>query len=452
MHLRIIHLMVFAAILGASVSCTTPNRGTEPDTSSPLGESRWTQPQDGAFVVDKTWWAAMNDPALDELIEQAIGENIDLALLVDRTRSAEIELFGAKADKWPKLNATAGYTAVFSDNFDTDGFSIGAGLGWELDIWGRLSEKQESELLAYRATEADWRAGYLQVVGGICRTVVFIRQLDEQQQLHDETLRVSREILALFEQRQVAGLETSDVVATQRAEVLRLESQMREIESRRKLLLNELALLSGKEPGTVQVAVSPLRSTMKQLPLPGEIQANLLTRRPDLVAAELRVKSAYRMQESMRAARWPQVGIGVTSMTDPSSFYSSQWVALITPKISFPALDPQTKVRLKLSEVELEAAQKEYKQSVLLAVSEVAEAMIELGRHEAQQAIEAKRLAEYSAIRGAVKDRVDAGVATRIDLLGAKLNVMAVQQRRLDLYAQVLLDQIALHNALGGGW
>ncbi|UCD52407.1 MAG: TolC family protein [Phycisphaerales bacterium] len=432
--------------------CTTPNRAPEPSTDDPIGPSRWTGPQDGAFVVQKAWWKAMGDPVLDRLIVEATSQNLDLTLLVDRTRRAEIELTGAKADQWPKLSATGGYTAVYTESIDLDNYAIGAGLGWELDIWGRLRDKKGAQLLEYQATEADWRAGYLLVVGGVSRTYIFLRQLDEQQQLHEQTITVARGMLDLYQQQQAAGVAASDAVARQQAEVLRLESQLEEMAGRRKLLLNELALLSGKEPGTVTMEPADLRNTMRPIVLPEQIQANLLQRRPDLVAAELRVKSAYRMQESMRAARWPQVPIGVGTSTDPASLFASQWVALITPQISFPSLDPQTKVRLQLSEVDLESAQKQYKQAVLEAINEVASAMVTLRQHEVQLANEAKRLDQFEAIRETVRRRVDAGVSNRVELLGAELNQLAVQQRQLDLYGQLLLDQVNLHNALGGGW
>lgn len=445
-------LLISVVTVLAFTGCSTPNRAPEPNTEGPIGPSKWTTPQNGTFVVQKEWWTAMGDPVLDGLIEEATRQNLDLALLVNRLRRAQIELTGAKADQWPKLNASAGYTAVYTESVDLDGYSLGAGLGWELDIWGRLSEKKEAELLEYQATEADWRAGYLYVVSGISRTYIFIRQLDEQHQLHQQTLDVAGKMLALLQQQVTAGVGTSDAVARQRAEVLRLGSQMREIDGRRRLLLNELSLILGKEPGTVAIAPADLRGTLTPVKLPDEIQANLLQRRPDLVAAELRVQSAYRMQESMRAARWPQVSLGVATATDPASVFASQWVGLITPRISFPSLDPQTMTRLNLSEANLEAVQTQYKQAVLKAVNEVASSMVTLAQHQDQLADEAARIDEYQSIRASVKARVDAGVATQAELLGADLNLLAVNQRQLDLYGQLLLDQINLHGALGGGW
>ena len=315
-----------------------------------------------------------------------------------------------------------------------------------------MSEKKEAQFLAYQATEADWRAGYLFVVSGVSRTYVFIRQLDEQQQLHQETLKIARQMLTLLQQQVEAGVANTDAVARQRAEIIRLESQLEEIVARRKLLLNELALILGKEPGTVTIEPADLQNTLKRITLPAAIEANLLQRRPDLVAAELRVKSAYRMQESMRAARWPQVSIGMGTSTDPASLYASQWVGLIAPRISFPSLDPQTKVRLNLSEVDLESAQTEYKQAVLEAINEVASAMVNLSQHETQSANEAKRREQFQAMWKNAKVRLDTGLTNRVELLGAELDLLAVSQRQLDLYAQLLLDQINVHNALGGGW
>jgi multidrug efflux system outer membrane protein len=444
--------LVFLTAVLCLTACRTPTRGLEPDTGDPIGSSKWTQAQDGSFVVDKNWWAALGDPVLNGLIDEAITNNLDLALMLDRVTRAEIELFGAKADQWPKLSASAGYTDVYSENFDSSGYTVGAGLSWEMDVWGRLKDKQEAEFLAYQATEADYRAGYLQVVGGMSRTYIFLRTLDEQRQLHTQTLGISRDLLNLLTIRQESGVSTSDELARQRAEIFRLESQLEEIDSRRKLLLSQLALLLGKEPGTVALEPAALQETLGLFDMPDEVQADLLTRRPDLVAAELRVKSAYQMQESTRAARWPQVSIGVSTALDPASAFSSQWIALISPQISFPVLDPQTLVDLKLSEVDLQSVQTQYKQAVLTAIDEVASSMVELSRYNRQRELEQKRYAEYLLMRKAVEIRVEAGTNSKIDLLGSKLNVIAVQQSQLDLYAEVLLSQVEVHNALGGGW
>jgi multidrug efflux system outer membrane protein len=449
---RISNLLVFIAVVLCLTACKTLTRAPEPDTGAPIGSSKWTQAQEGSFVIDKTWWAALGDPVLNELIAEAITNNLDLVLLLDRVSRAEIELFGAKADKWPKLSATAGYTDIRGEDFDSSGYSMGGGLNWELDVWGRLKDKQEAEFLEYQATEADYRAGYLQVVGGITRTYIFLRQLDEQRQLHTQTLGISRDLLNLLTIRQEAGVSTSDELARQRAEILRLESQLEEIESRRKLLLSQLALLLGKEPGTVSFEPAALQETLSLFDMPDEVQADLLTRRPDLVAAELRVKSAYQMQESTRAARWPQVSIGVSAAIDPASSFASQWVSMIAPKISFPVLDPQTLVDLKLSEVDLQSVQTQYKQAVLTAIDEVASSMVQLSRYNRQRELEQKRYGEYLLMRKAVEIRVGAGTNSKIDLLDSKLDVIAVQQRQLDLYAEVLLSQVEVYNALGGGW
>jgi len=418
----------------------------------PVKSSQWTTPQDGSFVVEKAWWTAMGDPMLDSLIEDATSQNLDLGLLIDRMRQAEIKLKGAKADQWPKLSATAGYRALFIEDFDTDSYSLGTGLGWEVDVWGRLKARKQAQRLEYKATEADWRAGYLVVVGGVSRTYLFIRQLDEQHNLHQDTLWIAQEMLTLYEQQQAAGVGTADTVSKQRADIIRLESQLQDINARRQLLLNELALILGREPGSVSIEPADLQDTVQLIAFPDQIQANLLQRRPDLIAAELRVKSAYHLQESTRAARWPQVTIGATGSTFSTAFLGSQWIAMIVPQIAFPNLDPQTKIRLQLSEVNLEASQKQYKKAVLKAINEVAGVVVTLSQHETQLTNEAKRLSEYRSSRSAVKGRVDAGVANRVELLGADLNLLAVKQRQLDLYTQLLLDQVNLHNALGGGW
>lgn len=447
-------MAIFVLLLSSCTQIGKPYEDVQKETVDQLqnqfADSKWVKPQSGDFAIKKDWWKAMGDPELDRIIDESISKNLDMALLVNRVRSAEIELKGAQVDEWPTLSATASYTNVTGDDFNSEGTAIGAGLSWEADLWGRLSQKKQAQLEEYRATEADWRAGYLMVVNGVAKSYITIRRLDEQSALHNKSLEYANEILLLYKIQQEAGLVASDTVATQQAEIHRLEGQLKEITRIRQLVVNELALLSGASAEALKLEPANLRSNINPVDLPETIAADLLIRRPDVVAAELRVKSAYSLQESTRAARWPKVSIGVFGQQ--SSSMSSSWIGLILPKISFPALDPQTKIRLQLSEEALLAARNSYKKTVLSAIREAADSVVNLNRHQEQLDDEKKRMEQLEVARKAVNDRVVAGLATKVELLLEELKLLAADQRQLDLYTQILIDQTQLHSALGGGW
>ena len=423
-------------------------------------DSKWVKPPGGEFVIKRDWWQAMGDPALDQLIGQATTDNIDLKVLVGRVGKAELELTGAKSDQWPKLSATGGYsdtrTMRYSQTTDTvkREFFVGTGLSWELDLWGKLEQKKEAQWAAYQASEADWRACYLTLIAGLTNAYFSARQLDEQRQLHHQAIATAEEVLKLYRRRQQEGVESGESINNQQAEILRLKRELNELDRQRQVTVNELAFLLGKPAGNFSLPDAALRRNVKLIGFPKELNANLLERRPDIVAAELRVRQAYHLQEASRAARMPSVSIGLNiDMANAAmSALAQNWTATIMPSITFPFLDPNTTVQLKLSEADVQEGCEYYKKTVLNAIKEVENALINLRSHLEQLDLEQQRAAELQTAREKVQVRLKEGVISQLEVFENERSLLDANQKGLELYATVLQDTVTLYNALGGGW
>ena len=448
------------ALLAACATGTT----TTPETTAEARErvrgmdaaGRWTRP-DAASVVQPEWWQVFGDPLLTDLIQQAIAENIDLRILTYRIEQAELGVKTARQGGMPKFSADIGGNASFQKlgglSSTTREYSAGVNVSWEADIWGKLRQQRAATQGEVRASEGDWRAGYLLLVHDVAASYFQLRTLEEQAAIERRALGWANEALKVYERQLANRLITRDIPAAQQAEVLRLERELEELRRQREIEVNNLAVLLGKMPGAFALEPATLRGRVKLPVVDTGVSANLLERRPDVVAADERLSAAYRLKESRRAARLPSITIGASggasaaSLANPVAFFGS-----FVPRISFPALDPQTKIDVKLSEVDLKEARDRYTQTVLRAVQEAENAIIDLRSRHTQLDTERQRRELLERTMQDVDKRLKAGMATRLEALEASRSLLLTEQAELQLYSFALLDTVRLYNSLGGGW
>ncbi len=416
---------------------------------------RWTRP-DAATVVEPEWWRVFGDEVFSGLIADAIAGNIDLRILTYRIEQAELGLRSARQQGMPQFSADIGGNASFQSlgglSQTTKQYEGGVQVAWETDIWGRLRQQKAASAAEVRASEADWRAGYLFLVQAVASSYFELRTLEEQQAIHTRALGWANEALQVYQRQLDNRLITRDITTAQKAEVLRLEREMEELRRQREIELNNLAVLVGKLPGTFALEPSTLRDRARPPEIDTGVTANLLERRPDVVAADERLSAAYRITEVRRAARLPSLSLGVSSggsggFSNPTNFLTS-----FLPRINFPALNPQTKIDLKISEVDLKEARDRYTQTVLRAVQEAENAIIDLRSRRVQLAFERERRELLEGSMTDVDTRLKAGMATRLEVLEVSRSLLLAEQQELQLYSFALLDSVRLYNSLGGGW
>ena len=200
--------------------------------------------------------------------------------------------------------------------------------------------------------------------------------------------------------------------------------------------------------------VKNLQESLKPLVFPKDINANLLERRPDVIAAELRVQKDYQMSESTRAARMPSITLGLSGdlANESLSLLTQGWTAAIVPKISFPALDPQTKINVEKQDINLEMTKKQYKDTVIKAIAEVETALINRQSRLKRMNLEKARLKELEEadVKNALS--LKAGVISTLERIQFQQQLISSRQQILNFYSQELQDTVAIFTALGGGW
>ena len=294
----------------------------------------------------------------------------------------------------------------------------------------------------------------MQIVYQVSVAYFSLREYDELLELHHDALDISDKLYKYYKDRFELGLESDELFLAQEAENLRLKGNIKDLERLRQLQQNTLATLLGEVPGNFKMKPKTLSDAVSLIEPPQVLNANILERRPDLIAAELRIKSAWNYKEAARAAHLPDLSIDLRaqSSSDAISSLFSNWVVGIMPSISFPILDPTLDAKEEVARVKFKNAQDLYRKAVSSAVGEVENTIINLQKFEERRDLEIKRLERLLAAQKKSEIRLENGLITQLELLQYQREVLAAREDVLNLKMQLLSETITLYNALGGPW
>jgi multidrug efflux system outer membrane protein len=435
----------------------TPAKASWSDTGGPVVS---TCPDCGApmLIIDTIqpdWWTAFGDRYLDQLIERAISGNIDIKILAARTGVAKAAISQAKAGLLPTVTGGEG-----TDTFKVTGspqstkYSAGVEASWELDVWGKVRKGVDAQEAEYKASEADWRAGYLTLVSDVGSAYFQIRQFDEQIDRQRETIERGQQILDIYEGLYQEGLIPHTQVLQQQAEINRLQNELLDLQRLRKLTENGLATLVGMPADTMDVPKAPLRTSVEPVAVPAGLPSDLLSRRPDIIAAEYRVLRAYNLQGQARLAQLPSLSL--TGRSGNASFALLDLLDTTTlglsSLLSFPIFDPNVGAQIKVSEAQRQVVEEEYRRTVINAFEEVENALTNLGAHKAQKEELLERQERLNTVADQVYAQLEEGLVSQLEVFEVERSLLDAEQQMLANHWQILSDTIALYKALGGGW
>lgn len=447
--LRPSHGVLLAAALPAlAVACgAAPATVGEPPVEAPAEFSAT-----GNVAIDSRWWTSFDDPVLDEAIEAALSNNLDLLTAAERVEAAHTVIDVRRAGRMPTAGAIGRSSyGVPAQNGPPWAASVGLQAGYEVDLWGRVGAAVSAEQLRAEATATDYQAAAIGIAAEITTTWVRLGAAAESLALYDEQLANNRTVLEMLERRFSLGSVAAADVLRQR-ELVEATLQEREVvEADIEVLANQLSLLMGHAPGEDTPRPHALLS-MPALPHTG-LSADLLNRRPDVHSAFLRLQAADRDVASALAARYPQLNLsaGITSGGPAAEGIFREWALALAGDV-FAPLFQGGRIRAEIDRAEaLERAQLyAYGQTMLVALREVEDALIR-GRREEQRIVrlEARlELATESAAR--LETRYLNGTASYLDVLSATNDLQRLSRSIVAARLSNVEQRIALYRALAG--
>lgn len=449
-------LLPFAAMLVCACADVSMKPYQRPDSPAKTGWAGTTSPPAAPGVlIEQDWWKGFRDPELDGLVIRALRDNADLRILAARTKVAGAQIDEARAGALPTLDAGAGasFEKSTGQKFSKQ-FSLGTQVSWDIDVWGQVAKGAEAQTAEFRATEADWRAGYLTLASDVATTYFQILQFDEQIDRQQKTLDKNKQILATYDAMQKQGLLPETRVIQQRAEINRLSNDLIELGRLRALSGNALATLLGVPAGNFQLPKGALQERVQLPTVPEGLPSALLKRRPDIVAAEYRVLASYDMVGQAKLAQLPSIsltGRGGTSSFALGSLLKSFTFGLL-PSINFPIFDPSVKARIKTSQANNEVAEQQYRKVVMDAFEEVENTLVNLDAHRRQRVELQEQAQRLGIVAATVEAQLKEGVVSQLEVFEAERSLLAAQLALLANHQQILADTVTLYKALGGGW
>jgi len=418
-------------------------------------------------VIEMDWWTGFGDPYLDKLVKEAISGSFDLKILLGRIQEAGATIKGARAGLMPTLDLSTGMEFKRSDqvrDMRTGRFKTGdeqqatgqGSLSWEMDMWGKKRREYAATKAEYEASQADYRAGYLKLVSELAQAYFQIRQIDEQSDLTDKFYKEHQQIATIYQNQYAEGLIPEWKVLRQEAEVKRLKQEVLELERVRKRLEHRIAILLGRPPGDLKVPSADLRGNLKPVKVPVGLPSDLLSRRPDIVAAEYRLIKATHNVGAAEAARLPSFGLtgkGSLASETLKGLLTGTWALSIAPAVTMPLFDGGSrKADVAAKEARAQVTQEVYRKTVMTAFEEVENALVNLESRQKQKAVLQEKLDGLKQIRSQTTAKFELGLISQLEVLDIERELYASEKSLLEMHRYLLDDTVALFKAVGGGW
>jgi len=412
------------------------------------------------------WWKSLGDPQLDGLINEALQNSPDMQVASARAHQAQAAAYAADAARMPTLDASAGVSrsrlAKDQDpRGEGDAYStvrnIGASFNYTFDLWGGQRAAWEAALGQARAAQVDQQAARLTLAADVAKAYSDLGQAHIVRDLTEEDLKRTRQMLELSQRRLDSGIDSH--YQYQQTESLAASSESQLIDAQKQLQSAKIALavLLGKGPDRGGELARPAVLKPAAVAVPAVLPAELLGRRPDLIAARWRVEAAGRNIDASKTRFYPNLNLsasaGAESLLGDAMFGSASRFFNIAPTVSLPIFDGgRLRADLDARDADYDLAVAQYNKTLVQALGDIGNTLSQLrdtGRQiQAQQ--HATDIAQQSY--DTVVQRYGSGIGSYLDVLSIEQQLLQAQRQLATLNAGQITLSIQLMQALGGGY
>ena len=415
---------------------------------------RWSESASVAGAAADGWLGAFHDPRLDALVREALAYNPDLRVAASRVEQAAGLVKLAGATLYPEVNALARGGGKFSG--DSSGLQ-GAGIfaNWELDVWGRVRAGREAATLQYGSAALDAEYARQSMAALVAKSWFLATEARLQKAIAEEMVAAASRQVGFAQDRVRVGRGDESDLTLARASLATYRDSVRNLEYSYRQSLRALEALAGRYPAAALDVPAGLAAMPG--PVPAGMPAELLERRPDVVAAERRVAAAFYGVEEAKAARLPRISLTAAVSSVSSELFVLQqrdnpvWSAgasLMAPLFLGGKLQAQVEIRT----AEQKQAVVEYGRIGARAFGEVESALSAgLALEEREEILKEAVAENLRALEFAnTRYRVGAG-----DLRAVQQQALALHASRtalLRVQAERRVQRVNLHLALGGSF
>lgn len=417
---------------------------------------------------EERWWEAYGDAQLNGLIDEALAGAPDMAAAAARLRRAEALSQVAGAALGPQVSGNASISEQkLSYNYLTPRYMTPDGwndygratldFSWELDFWGRNRAGLAAATSQLEASRAELAQARLTLATAVATAYAELAQLFAVRDTALRSVEVRSQTVSLFDKRYTNGLETRGSLSEAKARLAGAEGELLALEEQIGLQRQRLAALLGTGPDRGLRIERPAINLNGNYGLPADLAADLLGRRPDVVAARLQTEAQARRMEQKQAEFYPNVNLtaflGVQALGLDMLGKSGSGVGSIGPAISLPIFTAgRLQGELRGSAAAYDEAVANYNRTVTQALQEVASAGLSQKALAAQLAKGKEAVAAAGDAHRVARNRYDGGLANYMEVLYAEDGLLTSQRNLATLQSRAFTLDVALQRALGGGY
>jgi NodT family efflux transporter outer membrane factor (OMF) lipoprotein len=485
--LRRLALTGLAALLGA---CTVGPDYRRPELAAP---AQWspgaTAPRPDATSValpapfdGRQWWSVFGDPLLDQLVQEAAQQNIDLQTAALRIEQARVQRVAAGSAAYPSvaLSGVAGRTRMSENgiagalggggssgsgaqgaskpSLTTSLYQAGFDATWELDLWGRVRRNVEAADADIASAEAAKRDALVSLSAEITRSYLALRGIERQLAIARADLATQQRVGELVASRRRAGFAAEAEVSAQSAQIQAVLAQLPTLEQNLAQAKNRLALLLALPPGALEQRLKEQAAVTRLPPtVPVGLPGDLLLRRPDIRRREAELHSATARIGVAKARTFPSLQLGVLGGLQSTQLHDlTDWGSrflLGGTQVSLPIFEGgQLRAQVRLADIGAQQAALAYRQTVLGAFHEVEDALVAYAEEQRRSAALQRQFDDAARTRELALSRWQSGLAAFTEVLDAERSAHQSEEQLAQSSVTASTDLVALFKALGGGW
>lgn len=452
---RITTFLLLTALAAAGAMAGGP---LEPQTPLP---DNWGDSIDinmATLPTDDHWWDGFDDPVLDTLISRAEEANFDLIIAAKRMDAARRQIDIARAGYYPQIDINASYERCRAQGASSNLYSLGASVSWEIDIFGKITARARQAGATYRASRAEWVGAMVSLCSQVASTYIELRVAQAELAVAHEHILRQDTIAGITRARYESGLvakidldQSLSVLYSTRAAVPSLRTTITSH-------INALALLLGVYPAEI----APMLENAAPLPeyrrlVSTGMPAELLRRRPDIVAAENTLAASAAAVGIARKDYLPTLSltgnVGVSAPRPADMFTDQGFSYSIAPTLSWTLFDGfERRAAVGAARDQMEADMASYNYTVMTAYNEVAGAIDAYTNAVKQIALYEQCVEVSGEFLDKSLDLYTQGLTQYTNVATAQIDLLNYTNDLLVARGTALSSLITLYKALGGGF
>src|SRR5690554_116163 len=434
---------------------------------------------DSVNIATINWREFFDDSVLVSLIDSALKNNLNLRQLANDVRISGEDLKQAKVNFLPNINLeAAGYerehhsSAYYSNpssnyyenteppaNWYVNQVSHTSvvSASWELDIWGKFRRQKEAALATYMQSEEFYKAVQTSLVADVASSYYNLLMLKEQLKVAQRNLNLNDSTLKIVELQYNSGQVTSLAVRQTEAQKLLAASLIPQLEGEIEIQNNNLNQLLGNYPGEIQVG-QELKEVSMITDISAGVPLQLITNRPDVAASELGLIAANARIGVAQALKYPSItlaaDVGLDAMELKDLFNPGlSLFGVFSGAITQPIFQRRRlKTNYQIALLQRDIAELAFRENLLNAVTEVSNELVRIRKLQEQFEITEQRLSNAQTAVQNADMLFKSGFANYLEVITAQSNALDTELELVSTRMELLVSNIELYRALGGGW